>query len=92
MEVFEQVERSEIEARAKRVLLSVLDVEEGALRPDTNLVEETGADSLDVMEVFLGLEEEFDIEFPPEVVEEVRTLEQAVDLLSERIDAAAAEA
>jgi acyl carrier protein len=54
-----------------------------------NVVEETGADSLDVMEVFLGLEEEFDIEFPPEAVEEVRTLDQAVDLLSDLINAKA---
>jgi acyl carrier protein len=77
------VERSEIESRAKRVLLSVLDIDESTLRPDLNLVAETGADSLDVMEVFLGLEEEFDIEFPPEAVEEVRTLEQAVNLISE---------
>ena len=84
------MERSEIEARAKRVLLSVLDIDEGSLRPDMNVVEETGADSLDVMEVFLGLEEEFDIEFPPEAVEDVRTLDQAVDLLSERINAAEA--
>jgi acyl carrier protein len=84
------MERAEIEERAKRVLLSVLDVREADLRPDMNLVEETGADSLDVMEVFLGLEDEFDIEFPPEAVEEVRTLDQAVDLLSERINAAEA--
>lgn len=83
------MERSEIEARAKRVLLSVLDVDEATLRPDTNLVEETGADSLDVMEVFLGLEEEFDIEFPPEAVENVRTLKQAVDLLCELVAARA---
>jgi acyl carrier protein len=84
------MERAEIEERAKRVLLSVLDLKEADLRPDMNLVEETGADSLDVMEIFLGLEEEFDIEFPPEAVEEVRTLDQAVDLLSERINAAEA--
>jgi acyl carrier protein len=37
------------------------------------------------MEVFLGLEEEFDIEFPPEAVEEIRTLDQAVAVLSECI-------
>ena len=84
------MERSEIEVRAKRVLLSVLPIDEASLRPDMNLVTETGADSLDVMEVFLGLEEEFDIEFPPEAVEDVRTLDQAVDLLSERINAAEA--
>jgi acyl carrier protein len=79
------VERSEIEVRAKRVLLSVLPIDEASLRPDMNLVTETGADSLDVMEVFLGLEEEFDIEFPPEAVEEIRTLDQAVAVLSECI-------
>lgn len=83
------MERSEIEVRAKRVLLSVLPLDEATLRPDMNLVTETGADSLDVMEVFLGLEEEFDIEFPPEAVEEVRTLDQAVAVLSECIAAQA---
>ena len=83
------MERSEIETRAKRVLLSVLDMEESALRPDLNIVEDTDADSLDIMEVFLGLEEEFDIELPPEAVEEIRTLRQAVDVLEQRIAAAA---
>ena len=79
------MDRSEIEDRAKRVLLSVLPIDEATLRPDMNLVTETGADSLDVMEVFLGLEDEFDIEFPPEAVEEIRTLDQAVAVLSECI-------
>ena len=85
------MERAEIETRAKRVLLSVLEnLDEATLRPDMNLVEETGADSLDVMEVFLGLEEEFDVEFPPEVVEEVRTLEQAVAMIDEAVHASPA--
>jgi acyl carrier protein len=80
------VERSEIEARAKRVLLTALKIDESTLRPDMNVIEETEADSLDVMEVFLGLEEEFDIEFPPEAVEQIRTLEQAVDLIASLVE------
>ena len=84
------MERAEIETRAKRVLLSVLDIDEAALRGDMNLVDETGADSLDVMEVFLGLEEEFDVEFAPEAVEDVRTLDQAVAMISDAVHASPA--
>ena len=83
------MERSEIEARSKPILLTALRLDESTLRPDLNVVEDTQADSLDVMEVFLGLEEEFDIEFPPEAVEEVRTLEQAVDVIYELVNAPA---
>jgi acyl carrier protein len=79
------MERTEIETRAKRVLLTALRLDESTLRPDMNVIEETEADSLDIMEVFLGLEEEFDIEFPPEAVEQVQTLEQAVNLISELV-------
>src|SRR3954452_22289394 len=60
------MERSEIEARAKPILLTALRLEESTLRPDLNVVEDTEADSLDVMEVFLGLEEGLEVEFPPE--------------------------
>jgi acyl carrier protein len=83
------MERTEIETRAKRVLLTALRLDESTLRPDMNVIEETEADSLDIMEVFLGLEEEFDIEFPPESVERIRTLEQAVDVISELVNAKA---
>jgi acyl carrier protein len=83
------MERSEIEARAKPILLTALRLDEATLRPDLNVVEDTEADSLDVMEVFLGLEEEFDIEFPPEAVDRVRTLEQAVDVIHELVNAPA---
>ncbi len=41
------------------------------------------------MEVFLGLEEEFDIEFPPESVDQIRTLGQAVDVIYDLVNAPA---
>jgi acyl carrier protein len=83
------MERSEIQTRAKPILLTALRLDESTLRPDLNVVEDTQADSLDVMEVFLGLEEEFDIEFPPEAVDRIRTLDQAVDVIYELVNAPA---
>ena len=77
------MERSEIEERAKPILLAALRLDESTLRPDLNVVEDTEADSLDVMEVFLGLEEEFDIEFPDRML--TRRVFQSIEAIADAL-------
>ena len=54
--------------RVKKVVVEQLDVSEDEVTPDASFVEDLGADSLDVVELVMGLEEEFDVEIPDEDV------------------------
>ena len=52
--------------RVKKVVVEQLDVAEDEVTPQASFVEDLGADSLDVVELVMGLEEEFDVEIPDE--------------------------
>ena len=63
------------------ILAEQLDAEEDAITLDTSLVDDLGADSLDVFQIVMGIEEEFDIEIPAEEAEKIHTVREAVDLI-----------
>jgi acyl carrier protein len=58
-----------------------LGVDTGSLVPEANLLDDLGADSLDVVELVLALEEEFAIEVPDDDVEGIRTISDIVEYL-----------
>ena len=66
------------------ILAKQLDVEEESITPETNLVDDLGADSLDVVDLVMTLEDEFDMEIPDEDVENVRTVGDIVKYLEDR--------
>ena len=49
-------------------------------------VEDLGADSLDVFQIIMGIEEEFDIEIPAETAEQVTTVEDAVEMIKNAVN------
>ena len=55
----------------QKIIAEVLDVEEDEITMDTRLLEDLGADSLDAVEIIMGIEEEFDIEISTKVVEKI---------------------
>ena len=63
------------------IIAEVMDVDPGGLTEDTAFVEDLGADSLDVFQIIMGIEEEFDIEVPAEDAEKITTVEEAVNLI-----------
>ena len=65
------------------ILAEQLDAEEDAITLDTSLVDDLGADSLDVVELVMTLEDEFDMEIPDEDITEVRTVGDVVKYLEE---------
>jgi acyl carrier protein len=79
------MERPEIEARVKKVLAEQLAVEEAQVVPDARFAEDLNADSLDLVEAVLALEEEWSIEIPEEEMETVKTVGQAVDLVASKV-------
>lgn len=75
------MERSEALAAIAEVAVEVLDVEETEISESARFKEDLEADSLDLVELVMGLEERFDIEVPEEDLEDVTTVGQAVDLV-----------
>jgi acyl carrier protein len=65
--------------RVKKVLIEQLDVSEEEVVPAASIVDDLKADSLDVVEIIMGLEEEFDIEIPDEDAEKIMTVQQIMD-------------
>jgi acyl carrier protein len=67
--------------RVKKVVVEQLDVNEDEVTTDASFVEDLGADSLDVVELVMGLEEEFDVEIPDEDAEKITTVQEAVSYI-----------
>lgn len=71
--------------KLKKVIADVLNVDPDEITMDTTFVDDLGADSLDVFQIILGIEEEFDIEIPAEKAEKISTVEEAVELIKAAI-------
>jgi acyl carrier protein len=70
--------------RVKKVVVDQLDVNEDEVTAAASFVDDLGADSLDVVELVMGLEEEFDVEIPDEDAEKISTVEDAVKYIDEK--------
>ena len=67
--------------KLKKIIAEVLNVDQEELTMDTTFVDDLGADSLDVFQIIMGLEEEFDIEIPTEIAEKMVTVGDAVEAI-----------
>jgi acyl carrier protein len=81
----QMTDRAEIETRVKKVLAEQLAVDEVQVVPDARFQEDLNADSLDLVEAVLALEEEWSIEIPEDEMESVKTVGQAIDLVSTKL-------
>lgn len=64
--------------KVKAILSEQFDVEEDSITPETNLSEDLEADSLDVVDLLMSIEDEFEIEVPDEEIENIKTVDQLV--------------
>ena len=69
----------------KMILSSQFDVEEDSITPETNIADDLGADSLDVVDMLMSLEDEFDVEIPDEEIERIRTVGELVAYIEENM-------
>ena len=72
------MKKEEIVARLKEIIIDRLDVEEEQIAPEASFVEDLGADFLDIVELIMGIEEEFDIEIPDEDAEKLTSVGEAM--------------
>lgn len=76
------MEREEIIEKVKAVIVEQLNVEEDDVTEDASFVDDLGADSLDIVELVMALEDKFGISIPDEEAENIKTVGNAVDFIS----------
>ena len=72
--------------KLKKIIAEVLNVDEEEITMETSIVDDLGADSLDVFQIIMGLEEEFDIEIPNEEAEKIVTVGDAVEQIKNALN------
>ncbi len=78
---------SEIFGKVKDIVAEQLGVDADKVTPEASFQNDLDADSLDVVEMVMALEEEFDIEIPDEAAEEILTVKAAVDFIGGKVKA-----
>ncbi|MAZ53299.1 MAG: acyl carrier protein [Trueperaceae bacterium] len=78
------VDEQEILTKIRQVVADKLDSDAGDINAEASFVDDLGADSLDVVELIMGLEDEFAIEITDEEAENIRTVGDAVKFIAER--------
>ena len=76
MDIFEQV---------KKILCDQLDLEEEQVNEDSEVIDDLGTDSLDIVDLVMTLEEEFDTEIPDEDIENLKTVGDIVKYIEDRV-------
>jgi acyl carrier protein len=67
--------------KVKKIIVEQLGVEEEEIAMESSFIDDLGADSLDIVELIMALEEEFDIEIPDSEAEKIATVGDAVDYI-----------
>jgi len=81
------MEREEILEKIREITVDRLGVEESEVTPEASFREDLEADSLDLVELIMELEEQFGMEIPDEEAEKITTVEQAVEYVVEHQNA-----
>ena len=72
--------------KLQEIIADVLNVETNDITEDTTFVDDLGADSLDIFQIIMGIEEEFDIEIDNDEAEKIVTVQDAVDQIKKAVD------
>ena len=73
--------------KIKKIIAEVLNMDEDSITMDSTFADDLGADSLDVFQIIMGVEEEFEIEIPSEEAENIVTVGDAVEQIKNAINA-----
>ncbi|MCR5059549.1 MAG: acyl carrier protein [Saccharofermentans sp.] len=73
--------REELFGKIKDMIVDQLGVDESTITEDSSFIDDLNADSLDMVELVMAMEQEFDIEIPDDVAEKVTTVKDAIDYI-----------
>ena len=71
--------------KVKKIVVDQLGVNEADVQIESTFTEDLGADSLDIVELIMAFEEEFEIEIPDDAAEKIKTVRDAVDYIEKQI-------
>jgi len=77
--MLEQEEKVKMETKIKKIIAEQLGVSFEEVKPDASFADDLGSDSLDLVELIMALEEEFNIEIPDEEAEKIKTVSQVIE-------------
>jgi len=72
-----------IDQRVKDIIVEQLGVKAEQVTPEAKFIEDLGADSLDIVELVMAMEEEFEVEIPDEEAEHIKTVQDAINFINE---------
>lgn len=72
--------------KVKKIIVDQLDVDEDKVTEAASITDDLGADSLDVVDLVMSFEEEFDIEIPDDQVEKIKTVGDIVKFIEEKVE------
>ena len=72
--------------KLQEIIADVLNVQKDEIRPETTFVDDLGADSLDIFQIIMVIEEEFDIEIDNDEAEKIVTVQDAVDQIKKAVE------
>lgn len=75
----------DVSKKVREMVAEQLGVDESEVTPSSSFIDDLGADSLDIVELIMALEEQFDLEIPDEDAEKIVTVADAVNYITERI-------
>jgi len=75
-----------LDDRVTEIIMEQLGVSREEVRPEASFIDDLGADSLDIVELVMAMEEEFDIEIPDEEAEKIQTIADATNYLKAQLD------
>ncbi|PIE22484.1 MAG: acyl carrier protein [Planctomycetota bacterium] len=75
---------SDIETRVSKIVCEQLNVSEDKVTPETSFINDLGADSLDMVELVMHFEEDFEMQIPDEEAEKIQTVGDAINYIKEK--------
>lgn len=78
------MENDEIFEKVKKIIIEQLNVSEDSVTKEASFIDDLGADSLDVVELIMALEEEFDMEIPDADAEKIATVNDVVEYIKDK--------
>jgi acyl carrier protein len=74
-----------VEGRIREIIVDQLGVPSGEVVPEASFIDDLGADSLDIVEFVMAIEEAFDLEIPDDDAGKIQTIQDAISYVDERI-------
>jgi acyl carrier protein len=71
-----------VEMKVRSIIAEQLGVGEDEIKPESSFIDDLGADSLDIVELVMAMEEEFDVEIPDEQAESIKSVKDAIDYIN----------